>query len=317
MAISSVWENTDWISRATPLVTIFLGALTAAWLVQTGLNYARLAAIPIVGADLGGKEQRRQAYLAGARKLYNDGYKKFKNGIFQITTSRNATIIVLDPKFLPELNKLPNSVLSMEKAVDESMETKYTKIETHVPIAPNTITGKLTPALSRLSSKISQEVEEVLALELPPSENWQEVSIHHKLLRIVAMVSGFVFIGPELSRTEKYLDAAINYTLEVMQAQRAVSELKPWMRPFFSSRLPQLKNLYKRLAEAEDFMQPVINQRKAAAANADGDKPDDMMQWLIDALPKYPDANSQNLTKVQLGLSFAAIHTTTLTATNA
>ncbi|CAK7236566.1 hypothetical protein SBRCBS47491_009680 [Sporothrix bragantina] len=244
--------------------------------------------------------------------------KRFKNGIFQITTSRNATIIVLDPKFLPELNKLPSSVLSMEKAVDESMETKYTRIETHVPISPGIITGKLTPALSRLSGRISQEVEEVLSLELPPSQNWTEINIHHKLLRTVAMVSGFVFIGPELSRTEQYLDAAINYTMDVMHAQRAVQQMKPWLRPFLSGRLPQLKKLYQRIAEADDFMGPVINLRKEVTANvSENDKPDDMLQWLIDALPKYPDANSQNLTKVQLGLSFAAIHTTTLAATNA
>ncbi|CAK7217407.1 hypothetical protein SCUCBS95973_003141 [Sporothrix curviconia] len=317
MALVDLWRETDWASRITPLCTILLGVFAAAWLFQTGVQYARLAAIPIVGADLGGKEQRRLAYLGGARKLYNDGYKKFKDGMFQITTSRNATIIVLDPKFLPELNKLPNSVLSMEKAVDESMETKYTRIETHVPIAPGTITGKLTPALSRLSSRISQEVEEVLALELPPSQDWNEVVIHQKLLRIVAMVSGFVFIGPELCRTEKYLDTAINYTMDVMHAQRAVQQMKPWMRPFLSGRLPQLKKLYQRIAEADEFMRPVINLRKKVTADTDAEKPDDMLQWLIEALPKYPDANSQNLTKVQLGLSFAAIHTTTLAATNA
>ena len=35
----------------------------------------RLAAIPMVGTDLGNSEIRRKAYLGGARKLYNDGYK--------------------------------------------------------------------------------------------------------------------------------------------------------------------------------------------------------------------------------------------------
>lgn len=131
------------------------------------------------------------------------------------------------------------------------------------------------------------------------------------------MVSGFVFIGPELSRTEQYLDAAINYTMDVMSAQRAVQKMRPWQRPFLTGRLPELKNLYRRIAEADAFMRPVIGLRKDTAAEGNEDKPDDMLQWLIDALPKYPDANSQNLTRVQLGLSFAAIHTTTLAATNA
>lgn len=90
------------------------------------------------------------------------------------TLDTDSTIIVLAPKFLAELNKLPNNVLSMEEAVNDvssyktwtvqeiysliqtlvqSMETKYTKIETHVPIVPHTITGKLTPALCTSSNR--------------------------------------------------------------------------------------------------------------------------------------------------------------------
>ena len=40
------------------------------------LEHLRLSKIPAVGADVGNTEKRRQAYLAGARKLYNEGYKK-------------------------------------------------------------------------------------------------------------------------------------------------------------------------------------------------------------------------------------------------
>lgn len=40
------------------------------------LEHFRLSKIPTVGADVGNTEKRRQAYLAGARKLYNEGYKK-------------------------------------------------------------------------------------------------------------------------------------------------------------------------------------------------------------------------------------------------
>lgn len=32
--------------------------------------------IPIIGQELGSVEKRRQAYLGGARKLYNEGYRK-------------------------------------------------------------------------------------------------------------------------------------------------------------------------------------------------------------------------------------------------
>lgn len=152
---------------------------------------------------------------------------------------------------------------------------------------------------------------------MPSCNDWTSLNIHHKLLRIVAMVSGRVFIGPELCRSEAYLEASINYTMDVMAAQRAVDGMRPWLRPFLASRLPQVQKLEKRIDEAFRFISPVVEARKAAARGPMEKKPDDMLQWLIDAQSKFPDKNSQDLTRVQLGLSFAAIHTTTLTATNA
>lgn len=130
------------------------------------------------------------------------------------------------------------------------------------------------------------------------------------------MVSGRIFIGQELCRDEKYLDAAINYTMEVMTAQRAVVQMNPWLKPFFASRLPQIKKLEERKRAAFEFLTPVIEARKKAWQESKQDCPDDMLQWLIENQHKFPDVHSQNLAEVQLGLSFAAIHTTVLVTTN-
>lgn len=152
---------------------------------------------------------------------------------------------------------------------------------------------------------------------MPAGQDWTEINIHSMLVRVVAMVSGRMFIGPELCRTEKYLDAAINYTMEVMEAQRAVQRLRPWQRPFLANSLPQVKKLEQRIKEADAFMSPVVKRREEAAKDPGFEKPTDMLQWIMDAREKFPDKNSRNMAKVQLGISFAAIHTTTLTATNA
>ena len=175
----------------------------------------------------------------------------------------------------------------------------------------------LTVCIARMSTIIADEVRQSLQLTIPSCEDWTEVNVYHSLLRIVAMVSGRVFIGPELCRSEQYLDAAINYTMEVMGAQRAVQNMRPWLRPFIAQRQPEVKKLYQRIAEAEAFLQPVVGSRMEAMADLSYEKPDDFLQWLIDGKDKFPDKNSQNLAKVQLGLTFAAVHTTTLTATNA
>ncbi|CAH0014441.1 unnamed protein product [Clonostachys rhizophaga] len=75
--------------------------------------------------------------------------------------------------------------------------------------------------------------------------------------------------------------------------------------------------LEQRTHDADAFLQPVVTQRKKAQA-AEGDdyqKPDDILQWIIDSQKFGQD--DKNLAKLQLPLSFGAIHTTTLAATNA
>ncbi|KAI3390374.1 hypothetical protein diail_9883, partial [Diaporthe ilicicola] len=58
--------------------------------------------------------------------------------------------------------------------------------------------------------------------------------------------------------------------------------------------------------------------KKAQNTDFDFQKPDDLLQWLLDdGQDKFGEKESQQLASIQLGLTFAAIHTTSLTATNA
>lgn len=169
---------------------------------------------------------------------------------------------------------------------------------------------------ARLSPTIAEEASEALEIELPREKfaDWQEINIHDKLCRIVGMVSGRLFIGPEACRSEEYLDAAINYTIDVMQAVHAASSLRPWLRPFLAHRLPEVKKLNRRIEEADAFLRPLVERRSKMHNDkaASEDVPEDFLQWLLES-----GDSTSNFAKVQLSLTFAAIHTTVLTTTNA
>lgn len=217
------------------------------------------------------------------------------------------------------------------------MQSKYTGVDADVPALPHTIKTSLTPSLRtllyhlirpqpgqilnwdlvRLNATIADEVVEAMNLELPQTSDWTEVNINNKLLRIVAMVSGRVFVGPELCREEAYLDAAINYTIDVMTAVTIVTFIPRLLRPIVCPFLPQIKKLNQRIQEADDFLRPIVAARVEAAKDPEYEKPDDMLQWIIDSQERFGDKDDKELAKMQLGISFAAIHTTTLTTTNA
>ncbi|KAK4247459.1 cytochrome P450 [Corynascus novoguineensis] len=290
----------DAIGARLPLILPTLAALVAVVLLQNIVNKKPVSQIPLVGQELGGDEKRRQAYLFKAADLYREGYNKFD-------------VVVVPPKFLSELRKLPDDVVDFDEAIAQTMYAKYTKLLVGQPLIPHTIKASLTPALVRLNSTISSEVQLSIDQELPPCDDWTSVNINQKLLRIVALVSGRVFIGEELSRSEEYLDAAINYTVELMEARRAVDEMAPWKRPFLANRLPQVKRLDERLAQADRFLRPVVASRRQLP---DSERPDDMLQWIMSGQEKFRQYSTEELARLQLGISFAAIHTTSVTATN-
>lgn len=63
----------------------------AVWFFQTYLQAGDISKIPFVGTELGDEDKRRATYMNGAKGIYLDGYRKFKNGIYRITTPRSMT----------------------------------------------------------------------------------------------------------------------------------------------------------------------------------------------------------------------------------
>lgn len=164
---------------------------------------------------------------------------------------------------------------------------------------------------------VAEEVDSGFREELPDCQDWTRVALNKHLLRIVAKVSGRIFVGPELCRTEEYIDMGINYTVEISNASRAIAMTKPSERDAKAPHLPEVKQLDARRKQAMDFLLPVVEARKKVMAEDSGSEmPNDVLQWILNSQSRYGDKSIKELAETQLGLTFAAIHTTTMTTTN-
>lgn len=209
---------------------------------------------------------------------------------------------------------------------------KYTKVNATSPLIIQTVKSRLTPSLGsipdsicahslwltsagKLSTHLGREVRSALKDEMPQCRDWTDMHFHPFLLRVVARVSGSIFVGTELSKSEEYIEHAINYAMDVMNGALAVNSLKPWLRPFKASRLPEVRRLHSRVEKAGEFFTPIVADRKQQAKDPGWQKPDDLLQWLIDVQEaKYGETTPQALAKNQLDVAFAAVHTTTTIA---
>jgi cytochrome P450 len=166
-----------------------------------------------------------------------------------------------------------------------------------------------------LNPIICREVDDALREYMPPCQDWTEVCINQKLVNVVAKVSGRVFVGPELCNDKGYLDMGSNYTIDLMTAVQALKKLRPLTKSFWAPRLPEVKQLRMREKALSDFLRPIVEERMTAKAkDPNWQEPDDMLQWMISR--SNGTESIDRIASFQLSLIFAAIHTTTMTATN-
>ena len=159
-----------------------------------------------------------------------------------------------------------------------------------------------------------EELESTLSLEFPPCNEWTSIKISEKLQRIVAKMSGRVFVGPELCHSDAYLDAAIHIAHEASAAVQSISKLPLWKRPFISTRLPEVRTLRSRQEKVQSVLCPVLEER---VRMNEMDRPDDMLTWIINAQKQHGKRSLETMAKLQIALHLAAINTTSEMATNA
>ncbi|KAF6809054.1 cytochrome p450 [Colletotrichum sojae] len=110
------------------------------------------------------------------------------------------------------------------------------------------------------------------------------------LLQLVARVPSRVFVGPELCANEDWLDVSVNITMHGMTAAESLSHWPSYLRPLIYRFLPKRRE----------------ENRMARDAGGKASKEADTVGWLDEAAK----GGSYDDTLAQLGLSFAAIHTT-------
>lgn len=136
------------------------------------------------------------------------------------------------------------------------------------------------------------------------------------LLRIVAIVSGNLFIGPDLCRHEVYLASAIDFTSCVVAGAQQLKRWPKFLRRFIIplNLAPAVNKSYEHRRAIREFLTPLVTERRRLLREGKV-VPDDLLQWMIEKATAHDILDMGHLTDMQLLMTMAAIHTTTLSAT--
>ena len=131
------------------------------------------------------------------------------------------------------------------------------------------------------------------------------------LMRMVALVSGRIFIGPELNRNEEYLSCALNFAIQGFSVIPPMRRYPRWLRPVARYWVPECRKPEASVATMERLLAPVLSARLASDS-----RPSDMLTWI---LANSPSGRASDLTwqaMYQLQIATAAMHTTSNTITH-
>lgn len=169
---------------------------------------------------------------------------------------------------------------------------------------------------AKLNPRLSAEVDKTIKSELPDCKDWTPLPIFEVLLRIVAIVSGNVFVGPENCRHEIYLDSAINYTNLCTLAPQQLKRYPKWMRSLVIrlGLVPAVQGSRDHRERLRTLLEPLVKERRQLIKEGKP-VPEDILQWMVEKTSAHDIHEMEHLVQMQLLLTMAAIHTTTASAT--
>ncbi|KAA8569824.1 hypothetical protein EYC84_002167 [Monilinia fructicola] len=248
--------------------------------------------------------------VSDLRSALITGYNQCPDTPFLLPTAAHPTII-LPIKYINEIKSLPPNKISFLEEFRDRYYGHYTAFANNVEGDAVTASVKvdLTQSIARALENMQPETELAFATEMPKTTEWRDITLYPIILRIVAKVSGRVMVGEPLCRNEKWIEISTTYTRDTFLGGRAVWARHPLFRPIYALYSPELKKVRQHYTDAAEFLRPIFNQRFKEMEQEGFEKPQDMIQWMIDNSGKNAkDATFQG--RCQLLIAFAALHTT-------
>ncbi|KAK3394795.1 cytochrome P450 [Podospora didyma] len=288
-----------------------IAALIVVALLATHLGKPKLD-LPVVGVS--GSPITKKEIIEGARKYPDTPF----------ILPMEPPIVVLPIKIQDEVRNLPESVVSFTKEHKRNFFAHYTGIGEHRPEMIQAVRIDLTRHIASTLPDLQDEVRFGFDKEFGPCNDWTPFPIYFKVLRIVALMSGRIFVGRPLSREEEWIMASISYTIDCVKARNAIRDYPVWKRRWVTSSLPEIKKLTSYRTRGAEMLRPIMaaqlakESTKQKLVNAEtGDEEGNFIEWLLKYTPEELRDDPENLALNQMVLSFAAIHTSSMATTHA
>ncbi|KAI1377071.1 cytochrome P450 [Hypoxylon crocopeplum] len=253
-------------------------------------------------------------FVENSIKMIPEASQKFGDRPY-VVNSDVGRITVLPAKYVEEIRNEPK--LNFLKNNEEEFHGHLPgfepfKADFSIALIVLVARRQLTKFLTKITKPLSIETSFALKRVIGDSPKWNEVNIVSTNLNLVARLSSRVFLGPEICRNDAWLHITTQYTVDSFKAAYKLRLYPASFRRIVNWFLPETRVARAHLVKARSIIQPVLDKRseeKRAAAEKGLPMPhyDDAIAWAEEESKKQKYEPAM----YQLGLSNAAIHTTT------
>lgn len=221
-------------------------------------------------------------------------------------------IVILPITILDEIRNLPENQVSFRELIAQTFMAKHTGIGKDRPEALKAVKVDLTRHIASTLDGLQDEIRYAFNKELGPCEDWTPVVLYGALARIVALLSGRVFVGRPLSRSEEWIDASINYTMDCVKAQRAIAKWPVYQRYIVAPFLPEIRRVQQYASRGAKLLGPILKATLARAHNEKVSLDDDegqgtFISWVLKHTAVKERKDPKNLAATQMGCKFLSL----------
>lgn len=225
--------------------------------------------------------------------------------------------IILPAKYVMDIKSLPENTASFKDAIYRQMIGEYTGLGIIEPAMVRAVKNDLTNQLGKTLGGLQDEADFCIPNGIGECNDWTPVHFYPVAARIVAHLSGRIFVGAPLCREEEWLKTTIAYTFDCFNAVPPIKGINRVLRPFKVHGLPEYKVIQKDLDTGVAMLRPIVERRLEEMKDPNFDPPTDMIHFILKNSRSEADKNDMILQcHAQLMLSLAAIHTTAMNTTN-
>ncbi|KAF9445594.1 cytochrome P450 [Macrolepiota fuliginosa MF-IS2] len=241
------------------------------------------------------------------------GYEKFKNQAFKVPAPRRWVVYLNGSKYLEELRKIPEDVLSSReiillispKATQAGLflGPNFAQNHYHMDIIRHQMTRKVPDFFPELLEEVRESFQKFIPLE----NDWKAHNPNKAILNIIAQSMTRVSLGMPHCRDDELIGTGLALSSHLHFSSLFVAAFPEFLQPYI---VPFLPGLLRNKRKWLKMLTPIIEERKRLIQEGVEDHMD-VLSWLMDEA-KGPEIASENLAFRILLINHASFSTTTL-----